>query len=382
MQDQRFIPFAMERWQSTYEYRVDFNLSESGVHPLTVRELSDLAGEDALGDTLLGYGQSNGSDELRARIAERYPGAHDAGVVVTNGSAEANFAAVWRLVSPGDEVAVIVPAYMQTHGLSRQLGATVREVPLRPEHGWQLDPDDVARAVTDRTRLIVVTNPNNPTGAVLNAPGRRAIVEAAERTGAWILADEVYTGAEIGDAAAETPSFFGATARVIATGSLSKAYGLPGLRIGWTVSDPATAEALWARTDYTTISPGDLTDRLARLALRPDVRPRILERTRSRILRGLAILEHWLEGRAGFTWHRPDAGAICFARYDLPIASGELAERLRADHSVLIVPGEHFGVEGHIRFGIGIPETDLADALERVGQAFDRIAAAQPAPRS
>lgn len=374
-----FIPFAMERWQSTYEYRVDYNLSESGVHPLTVGELCALAGEDALDGTLLGYGQSNGSDELRARVAALYPGAADAGVVVTNGSAEANFAAMWRLIRPGDEVAIVVPAYFQTNGLARQLGATVREVALRPELGWQLDPDDVAKAVNERTRAIVVTNPNNPTGSVLAPEGRDAIVAAAERTGAWILADEVYTGAELEHE--ETPSFFGTTERVIATGSLSKAYGLPGLRIGWTVSDPASAEALWARTDYTTISPGDLTDRLARMALHADVRPRILERTRTHIRRGLEVLESWLSQRGGFTWQRPDAGAICFVGYDLPVKSGELAERLRADHSVLVVPGEHFAVEGHVRFGIGIPENDLADALARVGQAFDHIAAAQGAPQ-
>jgi hypothetical protein len=359
----------MERWQSKYEYVVDFNLSESGVHPLTLGELLALAGAD-VDHLLLGYGQSNGSAELRQLIARHYRGAGQANVVVTNGSAEANFVAMWHLVGPGDAVAVVVPAYMQTPGLAHALGAEVREIPLRLELGWQPDPDDIAARVTERTRAIVVTNPNNPTGGVLNDDARKALVHAADRVGAWILADEVYMGAELNGPA--TPSFFGEYPRVVATGSLSKAYGLPGLRIGWAVAPPNVAEDLWSRTDYTTISPGELTDRLATLALRPDVRARILERTRDYLHTGLDILENWL-GDNGFSWRPPQAGAICFAKYDLPVNSTVLAERLRTERSVLVVPGDHFGLDGYIRFGYGLPPNALRSALDRVAETLAEI---------
>jgi aspartate/methionine/tyrosine aminotransferase len=362
-----FHLFTMERWQSTYENRVAYNLSESGVDPLTVGELLDLHGSDTFAHVTLSYGQSNGSDELRARIAALYAGAVADCVVVRNGSAEANFAAMWHLVRPGDEVAILVPTYMQTHGLARIFGAQVVEIPLRDELGWQPDPDQIRRAVTDRTRVLVVTNPGNPTGAVLAPDVRAAIVEATARTGTWLLADEVYTGAEL--SGTETPSFFGATERVIATGSLSKAYGLPGLRIGWAVTDANTAEALWARSDYTTIAPGALTDHLAGCALAPHVRPRLLERTRAIIRAGLASLTSWLREQGGFRWRDPDAGAICLVCYDAPIDSAELAELLRARHSVLIVPGAHFKLGRYIRFGIGVP-AELPAALERVSIAF------------
>jgi aspartate/methionine/tyrosine aminotransferase len=362
-----FHPFEMERWQSTWENRVRYNLSESGVHPVALDELLDLAGE-SIGDVRLGYGQSNGSDELRARIAGLYAGASPDQLMVANGSAEANFVAAWELIEPGDEVAILTPTYMQTHGLARAFGAVVREIPLRPELGWQPDPDDVERAVTDRTRLVVVTNPGNPTGARLGEDARAALIRATARTGAWLLADEVYTGAELDGHA--TPSFFGAHERVLATGSLSKAYGLPGLRIGWVVSSADVAERLWARTDYTTISPGDLTDRLAAIALDPAVRPRLLERTRGFIRRGLAVLEAWLAEQGIFAYRPPEAGAICFARYDLPIPSAELAERLRVEKSVLIVPGEHFGLERHVRFGIGIEEKPLRAALDAMAEVM------------
>ena len=369
-----FRTFAMERWQSTWENRVDHNLSESGVHPLTVGELTELAGHITLDETPLGYGQSNGSDTLRERIAALYPNADAAGVMVTNGSAEANFVALWELAGPGDEVAILVPAYMQTHGLAENLGASVREIPLREEADWQPDPDDIARTLNDRTRVIVVTNPNNPTGVRLGDEARRAIVRAAERSGAWILADEVYTGAELDRV--ETPSFVGTTERVIATGSLSKAYGLPGLRIGWAVSTPGLAERIWARKDYTTIGPGDLTDRLATIALSPAVRPRILERTRSRIRTGWAITRDWFGEQGCFTCTPPDAGAICWARYDLPVESSELAEKLRVEKSVLIVPGAHFEMGEYVRLGFGIPVGELRDALARFGEVIEGVRAA------
>jgi aspartate/methionine/tyrosine aminotransferase len=357
----------MDRWQSTYESRVQYNLTESGVDPLTLAELLDMSGT-SLDDTQLGYGQSNGSDALRSRIAALYAGAGDDGVVVCNGSAEANFIAMWALVRAGDEIAVIVPTYMQTYGLAQNAGARVVEIPLREELGWQPDPDDIARIVNDRTRVIVVTNPNNPTGALLSTEARAAIVQAAQRSGAWILADEVYTGAEL--SGVETPSFFGTHERVVATGSLSKAYGLPGLRIGWCMSDPDTAETLWARSDYTTISAGELTDRLATIALDPPIRRQLLHRTRGIIRTGLTTITAWLESTGGFHWQDPEAGAILFARYDADIPSAELAERLRVEQSVLIVPGSQFGVDRYIRFGLGMPTAFFQDGLDRIADTI------------
>jgi aspartate/methionine/tyrosine aminotransferase len=363
-----FHEFTMERWQSTYENRVDCNLSESGVHPLTLAELIELGGDGTVLDTPISYGQSNGTDLLRSRIAALYDSVDTDGIVVCNGSAEANFLAAWTLLERGDEVAILVPTYMQLYGLAENVGASVIEIPLREELGWQPDPDQIRRVVTERTRLIVATNPGNPTGAVLHDDVRAALIDAASHTGAWLLADEVYAGAEL--AGTQTPSLLGSHERVIATGSLSKAYGLPGLRIGWAATDAATAAAIWARSDYTTISTGELTDRLARIALDPAVRPRLLERTRGLVSAGLRTLTDWFDDVGGFHWRDPDAGAICFARYDLDVPSAVLAERLRTEYSVLIVPGSQFGLGRYIRFGIGSPGAELERALERMRPVF------------
>lgn len=365
-----FIPFQMERWQSTYEHRVRYNLSESGVHPLTVGELISFAGGAAdLLSVRLGYSQSNGSDELRSLIASLYPGASERSVVVTIGGAEANFVAFWELAGIGGRAAAMLPNYMQVPGLIENYGGGFTPFHLREEAGWRPDLDQLTAALSGGAGFILVTNPNNPTGVALTPAEMDDIVSLADRHGAWILADEVYRGAELGDD--PVPSFWGRYDKVLVTHSLSKAYGLPGVRLGWVVGPEKMVERLWARTDYTTIAPASVSDALASIALSADVQPRILARTREIIRRNMRVLAKWLESHDGlFNYTRPDAGAICMVRYRTPIDSRELAEHLRATHSLLVVPGAHFGVEGTIRIGFGLPEGELVQALERLATVF------------
>jgi aspartate/methionine/tyrosine aminotransferase len=370
----RYAPFHMERWQSTYEHRVRFNLSESGVHPLTVGELLELAGSELrVSDVRLGYAQSNGSDELRGLIAADHPGATDASVLVTVGGAEANFASFWHLFEREGKAAVVVPTYGQVPGLIDSFGGDVRPVRLLEEEDWQPDLDALEDSLADGARFVLVTNPNNPTGATLSSESVDAIVQLTERHGAWILADEVYQGAEVGDV--RTPSFWGRHDRVLVTNSLSKAYGLPGLRLGWIVGPDDHVAELWGRTDYSTICPASLSDALASVALEPKTRTRIRARTRGIVRENLALLEEWMQEQGGrFRYRPPDAGAICFARYDAPINSTEFAEKLRVERDVLVVPGDHFGMDGFVRIGFGNPSAELLEALGRIRDAFDEVA--------
>jgi aspartate/methionine/tyrosine aminotransferase len=369
-------PFEMERMQSTWENRVAHNLSESGVHPMTVEEVLATPEERAalLREPLV-YIQSNGTEELRSAVARLHPGATADSVTVTNGTAEANFIAAWRLVEPGDEVVLILPNYMQLWGIVRAFGATVVPARLREETCWRLDADELHRVVGPRTRLIAVCNPNNPTGAILSEAERKEIVAAAGRHGAWILADEVYRGAERDGK--ETATLWGAYDRLLVTGGLSKAYGLPGLRIGWVVGPPSTVGELWGRKDYITISPGALSDRLARAALRPEVRARILARTRGILAANYPVLEEWLARRGDlFRLVPPRAGAIAYLRYAWRVNSTELVTRLREEQGVLIVPGDHFGMDGFLRVGFGNEPQDLRAGLQRIDAVLDRL----PAP--
>jgi aspartate/methionine/tyrosine aminotransferase len=369
----RYSPFRMERWQSTYEHRVNINLSESGVHPLTVDELIEISDQDVdVGSTLLGYGQSNGSDELRSLIAGQYAGATDASVLATVGGAEANFTCFWHLFEGGAKAAIILPTYGQVPGLLESFGSRLSPVHLREEDGWQPDMVALEAALEDGASFVLITNPNNPTGASLTRESMDRIAELTEKHGAWILADEVYAGAETGEE--RTPSFWGTHERVLVTNSLSKAYGLPGLRLGWIMGPDALINELWGRTDYTTIAPASVSDQLACVALASGTRDRIGERTRGIVRKNLDVVEQWMAAQDGrFRYQAPDAGAICYTHYDDPINSSEFAEKMRVEKSVLVVPGDHFGMDHYLRLGFGNPEDELLEGLSRVREAFDDI---------
>ncbi|MEE8446114.1 MAG: aminotransferase class I/II-fold pyridoxal phosphate-dependent enzyme [Gemmatimonadota bacterium] len=365
--------FAMERWQSRHEHRVSYNLSESGVQPFSLAELLELTGLEPR-RMPLGYPQTNGSDELRAVVAAMYDGAGPENVLVTAGSAEANLVTLLRLLEPGDRVVVLVPTYGQTPGLARGLGAKLVTFELEEELGWQPQAGAAEAAIAEGTRLVVITNPANPTGSVLRREAMDEILAACERAGAWLLADEVYIGAEA--EGSQTPSFWGSYERTLVTGSLSKAYGLPGLRLGWLVGPASAVEDLWAWKDYTTISPSAVSDALATSVLEPGIRLRVLSRTREIIVRNRSIVEDWL-GSCELVgpWVRPCAGAIGFIPYRSGINSSELAERLRVESSVLVVPGDHFGLDGYLRIGFGDDPGELKDALVRIGDTLEAEAA-------
>ncbi|KPJ49548.1 MAG: hypothetical protein AMJ38_03180 [Dehalococcoidia bacterium DG_22] len=362
-----FQPFEMERMMSKWENIVDYNLSESGVHPLTLRELvGDEAAIEELLSTELNYPQVNGIIELRENIAALYPGATPDNVLVTVGCAEANFITLQTLLAAGDEMAVMLPNYMQIWGVGHNFGLRVKSFHLREDQGWAPDLDELNEVVSDETRLIAVCNPNNPTGYILTEAEMDAVVATAERGGAWLLADEVYSGAER-LANTQTPSFWGRYDRVLAMNSLSKAYGLPGLRIGWVVGPVGTVDEISARHEYTTISSTVLSNKLAAVALSPEVRPCLIQRTRDYIRRGFPILDAWLESHEGtFTLVPPQAAAIAFVRYHLDVNSTYFVDRLMREKSVLIVPGDHFGLDRHLRISYGLPPDYLRAGLDRI----------------
>ena len=367
--------FELERQQSLWEHKVDVNLSESGVDPLSLDDLAAMGLDlDRLHSLPLEYVQTNGTPELRAQLSQHYADASPDHLLVTNGSSEANYLAVQVLVGAGDEVVALTPNYLQVALLARGLGALVRDVPLLPgadESGWSLDWDAFEAAVGERTRLIYLSHPNNPTGHVFTPSELDRIVVAAERVGAWILSDEVYRGAvhdlEPGE---EAPGCWGRGERVIVTSSLSKSYGLPGTRLGWMVGPCEFVERCWARRDYTTIAPGALSDAIAQFATEPANQERLFERARRMMRVNRASFRDWTGRQNGaFVYREPRAGAFAF----VPFApNGHLAdcaafaERLRRNRSVLLVAGRWAGMPGHLRFGLGVPPATFSDGLRRV----------------
>jgi aspartate/methionine/tyrosine aminotransferase len=346
-----FQPFEMERMMSLFEQEVEYNLSESGVHPMLMRELLADRSEmiEELLDTDLNYPHVNGIPQLRRHIAAMYSDAKLDNVLVTVGAIEANYITTRTLLTPGDEIVIMLPNYMQIWGIARNHGLSIKTFRLQEDQDWTPDLDELEAAVSSSTRLIAICNPNNPTGSILTETEMDAIIRIAEGVGAWILADEVYSGAErLTDV--QTPSFYGRYPKVIAIGSMSKAYGFPGLRIGWAVGPADTLDDIWARHEYTTISATMLSNKLAALALSPEVRPRILKRTRNYIRQGYPVLQRWMDNHENtFSLSPPSAAAIAFARYHLNINSTVFTERLRREKSSLIVPGDHFGMDHFVR---------------------------------
>ena len=332
-----FQVFELERLMSDYEQTVEYNLSESGVHPVTLGELlGNGANLKALLATELNYPQVNGTDTLLERIAALYDGATAANVLVTVGAIEANYVSVQATLG---DIAVMVPNYMQIWGATRNLGRFVRTFSLRADAEWTLDTDELHRAVVPGTSLVAVCNPNNPTGYVLAEAEMEEIIRTSDRVGAWILADEVYAGAEQ-NGVPPTPSFWGRYDKVIAVNSVSKAYGLPGLRIGWIVAPKEFIQAAWRRHEYTTIAASMVSNHLAALALSADVRPDLLSRARRYVTSGWSLLEAWIRKHSGqLSCIPPMAGAMAFVRYRNRISSVEFADRLRREQRVLVVPG-------------------------------------------
>lgn len=372
-----FHPFELENYLSDHEQDVDFNYSESGVHPLTVGELLEFAGRspDDLASTLLDYPEVRGKRALRELISALYPGTDADNVLVTVGASEANHLVAATLLEPGDRVAVMQPGYRQLSGNAVNAGVEISAAPLVEERAWALDTDALDDAVDERTRIISIINPNNPTGHILTADERQAVIAAADRVGAWIVADEVYAGTERGDRE-PTPTFWGDYERVIAINSMSKAYGLPGLRTGWLVAPSDVVGPLWRRHEYATISASMLGNELAAIALDPEVRPKLVSRARRLIDRGFDVLMRELGKRDGvYDVVPPEASAMCIVRYHLPVDSREFVDRLVAEYRTLVVPGDCFGLERHFRFSSALAEDYLVEGIARINALAEQYLA-------
>jgi len=361
----KFELFDLERNQSLFENEVEYNLSESGVHPLKISEiLTDDEQRELLNKNLY-YGYTNGTPELRQRVADMYGDTFSIeNVLITSGSAEANFLSIMTQLESGDEIIYMVPNYLQIYHLARSFGIIVKSLPLHQELGWQWDLDELKSMVTPKTKMIVVCNPNNPTGSLMNPEVMDGVIEVAREMGCWILSDEVYRGAELDGV--ECRSFAGATDKTIVNAGLSKAYSLPGLRLGWTVGSDAYINRAWSFHDFTVINVAYLSDWVASKILEYGRRRKILDRTKDHLNHNLNMLCDWAEHVPALTITRPKAAAITFAKLNIPMSSEEFVFNLRDNFSVLLTAGKWHGMEGFVRFGYGTPEEYVRSGLDRV----------------
>lgn len=362
--------FALERYFAQWEFSVKHQLSASDVEPLTLAELLPLADDDSRrrwDELSLGYTESSGLPALREAIALQYRSLSAPDVLVVAGAEEGIFLLMQALVGGGDEVIVVTPSYQSLHELPRALGARVHSVPLRAEADWQLDPEDVARLASRRTRLIVVNFPHNPTGALISADVQRRLVGIADDCGATLLSDEVYRGLEAVPAA-RLPAGADLSESAVSLGVMSKSFALPGLRIGWLATRDSNLRSRVARLkDYTTICSSAPSEILALIALRAS--DRVLARSRAIVDENRAAAARFMAEHARVVeWIPPRAGSTALPRF-LDRDAEAVATALRERESVLLVPGHLFGSDAH-HFRLGLGRRDLPSALESLSRVL------------
>lgn len=372
----RIEPFGVEQWMNEYETRCRFNLAETCCESSTVAQLLELAGlgPDHLQELLslkLTYGAIEGSDRLRAAIAALYENQAPENTLVAHGAIGANQLVYLTLVEPGDRVVSVVPSYQQHTSIPESIGADVVRVPLREERGWQLDLDELVAEITPGTKLVTLTNPNNPTGALLDRPTLQAIADACERAGAWLLCDEVYRGIDQ-QGIGTTASVVDLSDRAIAVGSMSKAFSLAGLRLGWIAGPADFLHDVTIHRDYNTISVGMIDDHLACLAL--ENAEALLDRNRTLVRGNLATLSTWVDSEPRISWTRPQGGSITLLRYDADMTSRDFCVGLvEGSGSVMLTPGSALGMEGFARIGYANGPEVLAAGLPLISEYLDGL---------
>jgi hypothetical protein len=356
-------PFGLERWL-LHPHR--FGLGGAGITQLTLSQLTD--GLDP--DTLLTYGGvTNGSETIRARIADLYENVSEDDVLVTTGAAEANFLVMHSLLEAGDELIAFKPCYWQCIGIARSLGARVKLCDLIEEEAYRPDTEQLRDRITSQTKVISLVNPNNPTGAVISHEEMDTICEIADTVGAWVLADGALRGLETDGPQAASP--VEVYERGIATGSVTKP-GLKGLRIGWLAAEAELLERCWILKDYTTLSHSGIGELLAEIALQPQKRAMILERACDTIRHRRALLSDWMDDMYPLLeWVPAQAGHTGFIKYDLDAHSVDLCTRLLEEEGVLLSPGDYFGSPNHLRLRYSCDEEMLIAGLDRI-EAFLR----------
>lgn len=365
--------FKLERTLARFQNEVEYDLSASGIYPMFIREiLSPDEIENLYRNLHLRYVHTAGTRHLREAVASFYEDMDPDCVFMTNGSAEALFLLAWSVVGPGDEVAFMLPNFMLMSHVIESNGGVVNNFRLDPEKGWELDTASLRAAVTPKTKLICVCNPNNPTGTVLTKDQMHEIVDVADSVGAYLLSDEVYRGAEQGEE--QTPSFWGMYDKVIVVSGLSKSFGLPGLRIGWIAGPREIAEKSWFYHDFLSTTVTTFSDCLATKALQPDMRKKIFARNKGIVRRNLADFRDWIASHEGvLSFTAPQAGCFAFVRYDLPVKSWDLVMDMVKNNSVFVIPGSCFEIEGHLRMNFGVEKTYLAEGLKRIDKTIEKF---------
>ena len=346
-------PFKVEIWMNEWETRCTHNLAETCVASITIEELLALSGHDEgdLSELLsmkLTYGDIEGSDRLRTAISKLYANTSIADITITHGTIAANMLVHKGLVERGDHVISITPTYQQHYSIPRSIEADVATLSLEASDGFLPNLDRLRSMVTPETKLIAFTNPNNPTGALIERPMLEAIADIADSVDAYLLCDEVYRGTgQVGDGMVS--SIVDIYDKGISTAGMSKVFSLAGLRVGWVVAPKELTEKIMIHRDYDTISVGMINDHFAAMAL--ENADKLLARSKAITRENLAILDNWIKNEPRVDWVKPRAGTTAMLKLDIPMGCREFCIDLLEKTGVMLTPGDAFDMEGYVRIG-------------------------------
>ena len=370
----RVETFRVEKWLNEYEHDVEINISETCVEPFTIGEFLHLMGREnffnEMWDTQLTYGYIPGSQGLRDGISKLYSNLQPENILIEGGAIGANFLVLYSLVEPGDKVLSIVPTYQQLYSVPRSFGADVKLLRLKMDENWLPNLEKLKKLVDDETKLIIINNPNNPTGSLIGNEMLNEICEIANEVGAYLLSDESYRGVYV-NPSNKVSSVVELYDKGISTGSFSKPFSLTGLRLGWVSAKEEIIRLCEDRRDYTTISTGLLDDAIATLAV--ENVEKIDRRNNEIVQRNYKILSEWVNNEPLIDWIPPKGGTIAFLRYNLNMTSEELCLKLIEEKSLLLVPGTCFETEGFVRIGWGADTDTLIEGLSRFKMVLNSI---------
>ena len=363
-------PFKVEIWMNEWETRCTYNLAETCVASITIEELLALSGGSA--DDLSGllsmkltYGDIEGSPRLRTAIANLYANQCAEDITVTHGTIAANMLVHKAIVEPDDHVLSIVPTYQQHYSIPKSIQADVTTLALREEDGFLPNLKALKASVKPNTKLIAFTNPNNPTGALIERPMLEDMVDIADSVGAYLLCDEVYRGtAQVGDGM--SPSIVDLYSKGISTAGMSKVFSLAGLRVGWVIAPQEVREQVLIHRDYDTISVGMINDHFAAIAL--EHADKVLARSHEITRGNLALLEAWIAKEPKVSWVKPRAGTTAMLKLNIPVTAREFCIDLVTKTGVMLTPGDAFDMEGYARIGFANDKQTLTEGLAALSE--------------
>lgn len=347
--------FRSEQWMTKYEHQAKTNLTDSSAESMTFEQLAKME-PDLLKDLVLDYGTIEGDLRLRKEILSFYKDRNPATLALMHGCSEANMMILQMLLSENDHVITFTPGYQQFSEIPRQMGCDVTLVSLN-ESDWTYDLDAFEKAIRPETRLVILNNPSNPTGAWLSGEQMERFISICRKHDLWVLNDEVYLYPD-----PSHPSMADQYEKAIVTSSISKVLGLPGLRLGWIKGPESVIRDVVLARDYSLISTGPVADRLALIALRH--REAIRQPIQEIIDENIRKINGWLKKHPDFSWVSPANGHLGFLKYGGKLPSEELAAGLIEKSGILFVPGSCFDKDGYLRIGLGFRHPDLEERLD------------------